>query len=204
MGGYPMRTFWVRSQSRLALVLMALAFAGAGLASEVQTGLQPVFRQVLTESNAIILPAPAASFDWQPLPGAAGFADSSFALVFGEGTLISVRFTAESQCAGGGTDFGWCAVRILIDGVEAEPAPSDFAFDSSNNGAEGSGSWEGHAMDRHLCIQNPNGVTRIVPVQVEWSEFSNDADFPSFRLDEWSLTIESSAAFGACQPIVLP
>lgn len=198
-----MRTFWVRSQVGL-VVLVTGALAGNGLASDVQTGLQPVYRQVLTESTAIALPTPAASFDWQPLPGAAGFADNAFALVFGEGTLVSVRFTAESQCAGGGTDAGWCALRIMVDGIEAEPAPGDYAFDSTNNGADGSASWEGHAMERHYCVRNPTGTTRIVPVQVEWSEFSSDGVFPQFRLDDWSLTIESSAAYGACRPVVIP
>jgi hypothetical protein len=90
-------------------------------------------------------------------------------------------------------------VRILVDGVEAEPAPADYAFDSTNNGAEGTGSWEGHAMDRHLCIRNPAGAVRTVPVQVQWRVFagSDPSTVPQFRLDDWSLTI--SSALTTCQ-----
>ena len=128
------------------------------------------------------------------LPGA-----SSVAVVAGTGALVNVHFSAESQCALGGSDFGWCGVRILVDGVEAQPAPADYAFDSTNNGAEGTGSWEGHAMDRHHCIRNPAGAVTTVPVQVQWRVFAgvDPTTIPQFRLDDWSLTI--SSALATCQ-----
>ena len=160
------------------------------------------FKVVLTEDVAAVLaPGPIAADGfsaYMTVPGA-GPATGAVGVVAGTGTLINVRFSAESQCALGGADAGWCGVRILIDGVEAQPAPADFAFDSTNNGADGSASWEGHAMERHLCIRNPTGVTRTVPVQVQWRVFagSDPTTVPQFRLDDWSLAIESATS--TCQ-----
>ena len=186
-----------------AIGLLMVAASFASWAATQFTATTPIFTQVITESIARTLPAPAADFDWQPLPGANGFADSSFAVIAGSGTLVTLRFTAESLCTGGGTDFNWCAVRILVDGVEASPQPSDFAFDSADNGAEGAGSWEGHAMTRHICIRNPGGAARVVPVVLQWSAFGgSDGVFPSFRLDDWSLEIESKLSFNVCNPII--
>lgn len=171
----------------------------------VMTGLQHFFKRVLTEDQAVDLaPGPIGADGFSAyvnLPGA-GPGTGAIGVVNGPATLINVRFTAESQCANGGADFGWCGVRILVNGVEAQPAPADFAFDSTNNGGDGSGSWEAHAMDRHLCVRNPSptGAPFAVPVQVQWRVFAggDPTTVPEFRLDDWSLTIESAAA-QACQ-----
>jgi len=204
------------SVARLALLFLPLALLGSPtLAAEdgqqssitpqtvrVFTGFQHFFKRVLTEDAAHVLapgPIGADGFSaYVDLPGT-GPAAGAVGLVAGQGTLINVRFSAESQCALGGTDFGWCGVRILVDGVEAQPAPADYSFDSTNNGAEGTGSWEGHSMDRHLCIRNPGGAVRTVPVQVQWRVFAgtDPATVPQFRLDDWSLVIESALA--TCQ-----
>jgi hypothetical protein len=167
----------------------------------VFTGGSHFYKRVLTEDAAVVLnPGPIAADGFSAyvnLPGA-GPGNGALGRVTGTGTLINVRFTAESQCAGGGGDFDWCGVRILVNGVEAQPAPADFAFDSTSNGDEGEGSWEAHAMDRHLCVRNPNGGTINVPVQVQWRVFAGLGGVPpQFRLDDWSLTIESAAA--TCQ-----
>jgi hypothetical protein len=206
--------------ARLAMATMcALSCAGAAFAQDdgqdasqagvqtvrVMTGLQHFFKRVLTEDNAITLnpgPIDAGGFsDYVNLPGA-GPGTGAIGVVNGPATLINVRFTAESQCANGGADFGWCGVRILVNGIEAQPAPADYAFDSTNNGGDGTGSWEGHAMDRHLCVRNPSptGAPFAVPVQVQWRVFAgiDQTTVPEFRLDDWSLTIESAAA-NACQ-----
>jgi hypothetical protein len=163
----------------------------------VFTAFQHFFKQVLTQDTAMILvPGPIGPDNFSSylnLPGA-GPGDGAIGVVAGQATLINVRFSAESQCALGGADFGWCGMRILIDGVEAQPAPADFAFDSTNNGADGTGSWESHSFDRHLCIRNPTGVARVVPVQVQWRVFAgvDTTTVPEFRLDDWSLVIESA------------
>lgn len=152
------------------------------------------FTAVVSDDAARVFPGPADNA-YQNLPGG-GLDGGAAAVIAGNGTLVTLRFTAESQCAGGGTDPGWCGVRILVDGVEALPAPADYAFDSTNSGEDGAASWEGHAMDRHICIANPGGAVRFVPVQVQWRVFSSDGDTtpPSFRLDDWTLTIESAVA----------
>src|SRR4051794_30506119 len=60
------------------------------------------------------------------LPGAT----TSISVPGDEGALLMVRFTAESQCDGGGAG-NFCSVRVLIDGAEANPAAGlDYAFDS--------------------------------------------------------------------------
>lgn len=174
-------------------------------ALRVFTAFQHFFKRVLTDDNAVILnPGPIAADGfsaYQNLPNA-GPGNGAIGVVNGAASLINVRFTAESQCADGGADYGWCGMRILVNGVEAEPAPADYAFDSTNHGGDTDGSWEGHAMDRHLCIRNPNpaGTAFAVPVQVQWRVFAgaDPATVPVFRLDDWSLTIESAAA-QACQ-----
>jgi hypothetical protein len=201
--------------TRVALFTFAAAIAASGAYAQdgqddqqigtntvrVMTGFQHFFKRVLTEDTAIVLnPGPIGPdffSDYVNLPGA-GPGNGALGVVNGPASLINVRYTAESQCAGGGSDFGWCGVRILINGVEAQPAPADYAFDSTNNGADGSGSWEGHAMDRHLCVRNPSptGAPFAVPVQVQWRVFAgvDTTTVPEFRLDDWSLTIESAAA----------
>jgi hypothetical protein len=202
--------------ARLAVMTMcALACTSAAFAQDdgqgasqagiqtlrVMTGFQHFFKRVLTDDTAVVLnPGPIGPDFFSAyvnLPGA-GPGTGALGVVNGPASLINVRFTAESQCANGGADFGWCGVRILINGVEAQPAPADYAFDSTNNGGDGSGSWEGHALDRHLCVRNPSptGAPFAVPVQVQWRVFAgaDPTTIPEFRLDDWSLTIESAAA----------
>lgn len=161
---------------------------------ETFTGLQHFFKQVVTSGNAISFNGQADN-TYSNMPGA-GPTSGAYALIAGQGTLVNVRFSAESQCSGGGSDAGWCGLRVLIDGVEASPGNNaDYAFDSTNSGSNGTASWEGHSMDRHRCVRN-DGTPRIVPVQVQWRVFSSDGDTsaPEFRLDDWSLTIESAVA----------
>lgn len=99
-----------------------------------------------------------------------------------ERALILARFSAESACSGG-SGSNWCSIRILIGGVEANPiVGQDFAFDSTNNGADGPFSWESHSVDRSRTV-GPGAYT----VQVQWSVTGPNV---SFRLDDWSLTVE--------------
>ncbi len=107
--------------------------------------------------------------------------------------LVSVRFSAESNCFEADPTSGWCSVRISIGGVEAEPVHgTDFAFDSTDSGAEGGGAWESHSMDRHLCVTNDTGAIQNVPVLVEWGIAFPDPTPASFRIDDWSLVIQES------------
>jgi hypothetical protein len=102
----------------------------------------------------------------------------------GTRALILARFSAESLCLGPSGSPEVCSVRILIGGQEAEPASgSDFAFDSSNGGADGPYSWEGHSMDRSSGPLGPG--TYIVKVQAKVTLVGG-----AFGLDDWSLTVE--------------
>lgn len=86
--------------------------------------------------------------------------------------FLIVTFSAETLCTGSG---GWCSMRILVDGIEANPAVgTDFAFDSPGH------SWESHSFQRYLLV---NGGFHTITAQV-----SLQAGATSDRLDDWELT----------------
>jgi hypothetical protein len=106
-------------------------------------------------------------------------------------TLLDIRFSAESACYGG--DAGspdWCTVQIMVDGQKAMPNncgnSTDFAFDSTDNGAESSASWESHAMERLAFVA---GGTHRITVQGAVVSFGSAA--PIFWTGERNLTVES-------------
>ena len=146
----------------------------------------PFLQRVLTGTNAV------ATSSTVLVP----FVSTTILVPAGFTALLSARFSAESSCIeSGAASSSWCTVRISIGGVEAEPAGgSDFAFDSTDTGTEGFGSWESHSMDRHRCYTNTTGVNQNVPVRVEWGTVNDDgvAPPPTFRIDEWSLVIQES------------
>jgi hypothetical protein len=75
-----------------------------------------------------------------------------------------------------------------MNGVEMEPSSGmDFAFDSTNAGADGASSWEGHAMERSRDIQTGT-LGQFVTVQVQYA-VTNAA--LTFRLDDWHLAVEA-------------
>jgi hypothetical protein len=95
--------------------------------------------------------------------------------------LLLIRFTAESNCSGGGVD-DYCPVEVLVDGVQAKPnSEFDYAFQTNNGGA-----WEGNALDRSITVGAGLHTT-----QVEYGTM-NSSTF--FRLDDWSLTVERAIA----------
>jgi hypothetical protein len=122
--------------------------------------------------------------NWVDLPGAA----TTVLIHANHRDLFIVRFFGESACFGGvGNQF--CKVRIMIDGVEANPAiGAEFAFDSTDNGAESNYSWEAHAMERSRCVV-AGADNRLVPVKVQWA-VSDPAT--THREDDWHLTIVRS------------
>jgi hypothetical protein len=110
-------------------------------------------------------------------------ASATMSVPTGHQALLLMRFSGESECDGG-TGGNWCSVRILVDGVAALPASGiDFAFDAD----AGSGSddlWEGHSMDRSIVVGSGNHT-----VTVQWAVTNSTT---TFRLDDWSLTVERS------------
>jgi hypothetical protein len=92
--------------------------------------------------------------------------------------IVLARFSGESACRGSG---GWCSVRLLLDGQEMSPqAGTDFAFDSPTTAG-----YSAHSMERSTIVQ---AGTHTVQVQ-----YAAAGAATSVRLDDWTLTLESSA-----------
>lgn len=148
------------------------------------------YKRVVTDS----ISRTTASETFMPLPNAA----TTIFIQPNQEVLVNASFDAESRCseAGGpGTGLVWCELRIMIGGVEGSPqaslSPDTFAFDSTNDGADGIGSWESHAMSRHRCIRNPTGTVMAVPVSVDWKITNNGGvGTPDFWIDDSSLVVE--------------
>lgn len=103
----------------------------------------------------------------------------------GTKAIILARFSAESACSAvsGG---GYCSIRIRIGGVDGLPVPTGaefFAFDSTDDGAESTSSWESHAIERSRGPLGPGTYTVRVQAAV------TDGDV-TFRLDDANLTVE--------------
>jgi hypothetical protein len=95
---------------------------------------------------------------------------------------VVARFDAESICLG--LDGSWCSVQILIGGTPGGPDDGDnYAFDSP--GDSPGEDWEGHALTRSRLV-GPG----TYEVKVQWAL----VDATSFRLDDWSLTVETLRA----------
>jgi hypothetical protein len=102
--------------------------------------------------------------------------------------LLVMRFSGESICSGGGSNAGFCLLRILVDGIEANPGQlNDFVFDSTNYGRETGLSQESHAIERSACV----GYGRHL-VQVQFKTNRPDV---AFRLDDWHLSVERSHGY---------
>jgi hypothetical protein len=94
----------------------------------------------------------------------------------GQTGRILATFSGEAECTG--MSPGWCAVRILADGVEMSPVTNfDFAFTSP-----GDFFWESKSMDRISGVLGSG--TRTITVQ--WRIVGPAA---AFRLDDWQLTV---------------
>lgn len=176
----------------------------------VYTGGAIVYKRVVTSTSPTTITSTAScgvTCAFVDLPGA-GPPAAAVPLAPGETALINVRFTAESRCSGGGSVMNWCEAQVFVGSplVEADPAaslfPSDtYAFDSTDNGTETVGSWEGHALERHTCLTNHSPAKIIVPVQVRWRIVSFSLTPTSFWLDDWSLAIEKAEASPGCEKV---
>ena len=98
----------------------------------------------------------------------------------GATATILVTFSAESACSGG---TGTCAVRVLIDGVEAAPGGgTDIVFDSSDGGVETASSWESHAVERYAIGKAAGSHTVAV-------QYASTSSATTHRLDDWTVSI---------------
>jgi hypothetical protein len=133
------------------------------------------------------------STTWHGVPGA----KVKVSVPGGTDALLLLRFSAESACwslsfseGSASPGRGWCSVRILVDGVPAQPASGkDFAFDSTSDANDSRGSWEGHAMERWFFA---GAGTHVVKVQA-LVRSTVSAETLGFSLDEWVLVAERAA-----------
>jgi hypothetical protein len=85
---------------------------------------------------------------------------------------IVARFSGESMCTLGAA----CRLRILVDGVEMNPASFDTSFDVSAGTRV-----ESQTIERTSGTLAP-GMHTVV---VQWSKFGGG----SFTIDDWALVI---------------
>ncbi len=163
------------------IVIAGVAVAGfAGLGHAVTTSAAgPNLVRTLTSTSATT----TTTTSYSVIPGAS----ANVNVPAGHTALLDVRFTAESACytTTTTTAANWCIVRVTVDGVEANPASGvDFAFDSTDGGGDGPGSWESHAIERSLNV-GPGAHT----VSVEYAVITTVAGL-TLRIDDWHMTIE--------------
>jgi hypothetical protein len=111
------------------------------------------------------------------LPGAT----TTVSVPAGTQMRLLARFSAESQCVG---NSGWCAARIVVDGVEAAPIGGlGVAFDGANTGSSPD-QYETHAIERF--VSSVGAGNHVVGVQMAVVGAAT-----SFNLDDWALTAET-------------
>lgn len=98
----------------------------------------------------------------------------------GEQAILIANFTASSRCRG---DSDVCALRIMVDGVEAQPAAGDIVYGFAFDSAEVNDGFESHATHRSLGPLPPGSYR--VKVQIAVQDPDTDLD-----LGYWSLIIE--------------
>ena len=64
----------------------------------------------------------------------------------------------------------------------------DFAFDSTNKGAETNGSFEGHTVERSERCMKPG----TYEIKAQWAVRGGFGSPPTFRVDDWSLFFEAA------------
>jgi hypothetical protein len=132
------------------------------------------------------------STSFVPIPGAS----QTVVVPANVRALITARFTGESACyqLGGPGAATWCSVRLVISRsgvppVEMQPASGfDFAFDSTNVGADGRSSWESHSVERSHIVPAVSATVTWV-IQAQYGTTSQNTEL---RLDDWHLTVEKA------------
>jgi len=99
---------------------------------------------------------------------------------------MNATFSGESACHSGA---GWCSVRVLVDGTEANPSVTgggaavfEAAFDSTDGDTETAASWEMHSIQRSSDELGPG----TYDVTVQWGVWAP----ATFWIDDWQFTAE--------------
>jgi len=169
----------------VASTLLVTLVVQSAIAAPASTRNGGSIRRVSVVREAVEQTTTSTSF--VNVPGAS----TTITVPSGQRALILARFSAESNCSGGLVG-NWCPARILIGGTEAAPASgADFAFDSVDSSevaacTPGECGWESHSMDRSRGPLDPGTYN----VRVQWMVENSFGGTSTFRLDDWSLTVE--------------
>ena len=161
----------------IALVVAVVAVAAAATALPAVSGSGGPITAVNVVSDNGLQETNSRTFI--DIPGAA----TTIRVPPGQRGLIVARFSAASQCGSLNPDDDGCFVRILVGGVEAQPAtagPFDMAAccpNSSNGDA-----FESHQIERSLDALPPGTYS----VKVQWQADAEN----QFMLWGWHLTVE--------------
>jgi len=127
-----------------------------------------------------------------------------------EEALVIFTLSGESACFATSRDYtkpGWCRVRILVNGIQAEPrddGPHTAAFDSTDashalvphdDQSEGPDSYESHSIQRSICVRNGQQVPVNAGFRVQWATTANEIDF---WMDDIHLTVEKFRGTQGC------
>jgi len=115
--------------------------------------------------------------DWSDVPGAT----ADVTVQDGTTALLLVRFSSGSSCLGPGIASPACLVRILVDGVEAEPVLGNRSVWGQNCGG-GSACYAALSIDRSVGPLDPG--THTVTIQAE------PGHIQTLEFKGWRLTIE--------------
>lgn len=166
-----MRFFTGRRLITVAALATALTGIGAGAAVAAITfksGTSVTRVTVLTQDTA----ATYSSTGWTTVASSSVFA--------GANSIVLARFTAESACYG--TAGWWCSIRILIDGVQADPAVgTDFAFDFVQTAS----SWESHSVERVRTVTFTGTHSVVVQAAQPVAGITNRLD--DYTLSSWAI-----------------
>lgn len=97
-----------------------------------------------------------------------------------EGVIV-VEYSAESACYGGPASNTYCTVNLRVNGDEISTTQQ--AFDSTDGGSEGNGSFESHTV--RAITETLAAGTYDISVG-----FDTNNDAVTFRLDDMTLTAE--------------
>lgn len=176
------------------LVCASAALAGLAMSAQAFDGIQtftsgaPFFKRVITNTNISL----SSNTTFANVPGTL----TSVFVPGGTTVLVSVAYSAESACYGGGVgNPNWCELQVLIGGVEGSPQASTFggdtyAFTTTDRGAASPDSWRGHALSRHRCITNTGNAPLAVPIAVQSKIVQFGTEPSTLWLDDSAMVIE--------------
>jgi len=174
-----------RSFTSIAVATFAAALtlvAGVSVTAGTRRALSPSTVEGGSVTSVIVVRQRAeqvmqAHNDWSDVPGAT----ADVTVQDGTTALLLVRFSSGSSCLGPGIASPACLVRVLVDGVEAEPVLGNRSVWGQNCGG-GSTCYAALSIDRSVGPLDPG--THTVTIQAQ------PGHIQTLEFKGWSLTIE--------------